>query len=215
MAAMARCVLRFAATLSVAGSVLVACGRDSASPRGELRASGDLGVEVAQLSPVVDNPYVAFASVRRAVYEGEEVDAETDERIGIRVESIVRDTPMTIAGVEVTVVEVTDFADGELVEKTEDYYAQDRRSGIVYYMGERVDDYEDGRISHGGQWLAGENGNLAGVFMPGPLRSVTSSSRSAPPASPKTAPRWSRRVSRSPCPPGRSTAASRPKTSTR
>jgi hypothetical protein len=166
MAAVARCVLRFTATLIVA-SMLVACGRDSASPGGELRARADLGVDVAQLSPVVDNPYVAFASVRRAVYEGEEDDAETDERIGIRVESTVRDTPVTVAGVEVTVVEVTELEDGELVEKTEDYYAQDPRSGIVYYMGERVDDYEDGRISgHGGQWLAGENGNQAGVFMP-------------------------------------------------
>jgi hypothetical protein len=47
-----------------------------------------------------------------------------------------------------------------------DYYAQ-HQDGTVYYMGERVDDYEDGEVvGHSGQWLAGEDGARAGVFMP-------------------------------------------------
>ena len=40
-------------------------------------------------------------------------------------------------------VEVKDFRDGELVESTPDYYAQ-QKEGTMYYLGELVDEYEDG-----------------------------------------------------------------------
>jgi len=163
---MAYFVLRFAAALGVAAPVLLACGADSGSSGRQPPAHADLGVDVGELSPVVDNPYVAFAAVKRAVYAGEELDPENGEVVKVRVESTVRDAPETVAGTKVTVVDVSDYEDGELVEKTADYYAQ-HRSGVVYYLGERVDDYEDGEIrGHGGQWLAGESGNRAGVFMP-------------------------------------------------
>lgn len=139
-----------------------ACGNDTATqPQG-----GGLGVEVAELSAVVENPYVAFASIARAVYAGEETDPDSGETVKLRVESTVRDATTRVGGADVTVVEVLDYEDGELVEKTEDYYAQ-HSSGAVYYLGERVDEYDGGELSgHGGQWLAGEDGNLAGVFMP-------------------------------------------------
>jgi hypothetical protein len=53
------------------------------------------------------------------------------------------------------------------VELTEDYYAQHRDGGL-WYFGERVTDYKDGQpVGHGGQWLAGENGNRPGLFLPG------------------------------------------------
>lgn len=151
--------LRRGAAVLLVASVAVACGDDSGS-------APDLGVDAAELTPVVDNPYIAFASVRRAVYEGEEVDPETGEALALRVESTVREEPATVAGAEVVVVDVSDFEGGERVEQTEDYYAQ-HRSGVVYYLGERVDDYEGGVVvGHEGQWLAGDDGNLAGVFMP-------------------------------------------------
>ena len=102
-------------------------------------------------------------TVRRAVFEGVEID-EGDE-LEVRVESAVGAT-RTVAGVEARVVHVVDYEDGELVEDTEDYYAQDA-AGVVYYLGESVDEYEDGEVSgHGGAWLAGTDGALAGVFMP-------------------------------------------------
>lgn len=167
MACFAR-VARVAALLAVVVLVGAACGGDgsddSAVP--EEPADADLGVEVSELSPIVDNAYVAFASVTRAVYEGEEVDPENGETLEIRVESTVRNTTATVAGAQVTVVRVLDYEDGELVEQTDDYYAQ-HRLGDVYYMGERVDEYEDGElVGHGGQWLPGEEGYLAGLFMP-------------------------------------------------
>jgi hypothetical protein len=66
----------------------------------------------------------------------------------------------------VRVVQVTESEDGEVVERTQDYYAQDRK-GNVWYMGERVDDYKDGKlVGHGGQWQAGKDGAKPGLFMP-------------------------------------------------
>jgi hypothetical protein len=156
-------VARRTAALVIVALVLGACGDESPSG-GE--GGGDLGVEAVRLSPAVDNPFVAFADVRRAVYEGEEIDPETGEPFEVRVEATVRDTPIEVAGIEVTVVDVSDFEAGELVEQTQDFYAQ-HESGDVYYIGENVDDYEGGElVGHGGQWLAGENDARAGVFMP-------------------------------------------------
>ena len=161
---MAHFVLQTCAALGSGVLLLLGGGHDSGSAPAAASAKVDIGVDAARLSPVVDNPYVNFAAIQRAVYEGEEI--EDGETVKVRIEAIVRDTPATIAGVQVTVVQVSDFDNGELVEKTEDYYAQ-HESGVVYYLGERVDDYEDGKIiGHGGQWIAGEGGGQVGLFMP-------------------------------------------------
>jgi hypothetical protein len=141
-------------------------GTAAAKPADAAKPTAGLGVELDKLSPVIDNPWVALASRKRAVYAGTEKDPDTGETVQVRMESVVRDKPEMVAGAKVTVVEVSDFDDGELIEKTKDYYAQ-HASGAVYYMGEHVDDFEDGKLTgHGGQWIAGENGAKAGVFMP-------------------------------------------------
>jgi hypothetical protein len=47
------------------------------------------------------------------------------------------------------------FEDGELVESSDNYFAQ-ADDGTVYYFGEVVDNYVDGVIdNHGGSWLVG------------------------------------------------------------
>jgi hypothetical protein len=142
-----------------------ACGGDGGGTNGGEGRAG-VGFDTAGVSSTIDHPYVAFAAVRRAVYDGTEVDPDTGDAIPIRVESTPRRESGSVAGLEVTVVAVSDYEDGALVEQTDDYYAQDR-AGAVYYLGERVDDYEDGKVvGHHGQWLAGEDGHRAGVFMP-------------------------------------------------
>jgi len=162
-------VLLFAVALAV-GSPSVHAS-DGATPSKETAPIPTAGAAAADLkmddlSPIVDNPWVALASRKKSIYAGKERDAESGKMVEIRMEATIRDQPEVVGGVKVTVVEVSDFDDGELVEKTRDYYAQ-HRSGAVYYMGERVDDYEGGKISgHGGQWIAGEKGAKAGLFMP-------------------------------------------------
>ncbi len=153
-------------TAAILALLLLSTACDDATSPGDATSPSpaDTALDVSRFSPTVDHPYVAFAAVSSAVFEGEEVDE--GETIALRVESTVREETTTVAGIEVTIVDVLDHEDGELVERTEDYYAQ-HTSGDVYYLGERVDEIEDGEVvGHGGQWLAGEDGNRPGLFMP-------------------------------------------------
>ncbi|MBM3976867.1 MAG: hypothetical protein FJ299_07750 [Planctomycetes bacterium] len=62
-----------------------------------------------------------------------------------------------LGGVEVecAILQETEFENGELVEISQNYYAQSD-DGVVYYFGEVVDNYEDGKVTgHGGSWLVG------------------------------------------------------------
>jgi hypothetical protein len=108
----------------------------------------------------VDHPLVPLTTVRHTVFTGFEGDTRT------RVVSRVLKKTRRVAGVRVAIVDVREFEDGELVEHTRDYYAQDRK-GRVWYFGETVDDIENGKVvGHEGQWFAGKNGAKPGLFMP-------------------------------------------------
>jgi hypothetical protein len=123
-------------------------------------------INAADFQAKVDNPLFPLATLGPQLFEGEELDPDTNEVIKTRVESTVLPTTDTVAGVEVTVVNEKDYQNGELVESTLDYFAQ-HRSGDVYYFGERVDTYEGGKIvGHEGSWLAGEGKNQPGIVMP-------------------------------------------------
>ena len=152
-----------------------ACGGEqpappaAAPPAAELPAATSAATpefDPADLLATVDHPLVPLSSIRLTVFEGSERDPETGEEIEARVESRVLQKSELVAGVHVTVVDVKEYEDGELVEHTLDYYAQ-HPDGSVLYIGERVDDYEDGKIvGHGGEWLAGQAGATPGLFMP-------------------------------------------------
>jgi hypothetical protein len=114
----------------------------------------------AKYTAKVDHPLVPLTTVRRTVFTGFEGDTRT------RVVSRVLNKTRRVAGVRVAIVDVREFEDGELVEHTRDFYAQDRK-GRVWYFGERVDDIENGKVvAHEGQWFAGKNGAKPGLFMP-------------------------------------------------
>ena len=73
-----------------------------------------------------------------------------------------------VDGSRCRVIREMEWADGELVEISYNYFAICWRCGTVFYLGEDVDIYEDGEIvSHEGAWLAGENDAKPGVIMPG------------------------------------------------
>jgi hypothetical protein len=86
------------------------------------------------------------------------------------VELIVTVLPDTkrVDGIDTRVVEERESKDGKLVEVSRNYFAISKRSNCVYYFGEDVDMYEDGKVvSHEGAWLSGQNGARYGLFMPG------------------------------------------------
>lgn len=149
-----------------------ACGGDDDDSAGTEGTTTAEAAEVAKESPdpgsctaEVDHPLVPLASHVRWVFEGHERQEDTDETIHTRGVMRVLDETATVGGFPVTVVEVKEYEDGELVEQTLDYYSQCGEN--VWYVGEKVDDYEEGKVvGHEGQWQAGEDGAEPGLFMP-------------------------------------------------
>ena len=81
--------------------------------------------------------------------------------------TVLKDTKM-VSGVETRVVEEREWEDGQLVEVSRNFFAICTRTNDVFYFGEEVDMYKDGKITgHGGAWLAGQSGATPGVIMPG------------------------------------------------
>jgi hypothetical protein len=65
------------------------------------------------------------------------------------------------------VTDVAKDADGTVIERTEDYFAQDK-SGNVWYFGESVKNYDPDTgkfLDTDGSWLAGKNGAAPGIVM--------------------------------------------------
>ena len=73
-----------------------------------------------------------------------------------------------IGGVLTRVVEEREFEDGQLIEVSRNFFAVCRATSDVFYFGEEVDDYEDGKVvGHGGAWRADKEGCKPGILMPG------------------------------------------------
>ena len=81
--------------------------------------------------------------------------------------SVLTDTKV-VDGVTTRVVEERETEGGELAEVSRNYFAIDRTTGDVYYFGEDVDEYKNGKITgHEGAWLSGVNSARFGLMMPG------------------------------------------------
>lgn len=110
-------------------------------------------------SDVVDNPYFPLLPGSTWMYKGVRDGALE------RVRTQVLNETKVIQGVTTTVVLDRAYRDGELVEKTYDFYAQDR-AGNVWYFGENTKEYENGQvISTAGSFEAGVDGAKAGIIM--------------------------------------------------
>ncbi len=84
-----------------------------------------------------------------------------------RVWTITSETKV-IDGVETVVVEDREMKNGRLAELTKDYFAIDVSTNDVYYFGEDVEVYKNGKVvNRKGSWLSGMNGAKFGLYMPG------------------------------------------------
>jgi hypothetical protein len=113
----------------------------------------------------ITNPLLPLAYLRQDILEGTESGAK------VRVERRVlpkKHKTFTIAGqtVDALVMEDREFKNGELEEVTLDYFAQDDE-GNVYYLGEDVNEYQNGKVaSHEGAWLLGRDTETPGLIIP-------------------------------------------------
>jgi hypothetical protein len=72
-----------------------------------------------------------------------------------------------IDGVTTGVLEERETKNGKLVEVSRNFFATDKNTGDVYYFGEDVDNYKDGKIiSHESAWRAGVKGARFGLMIP-------------------------------------------------
>ncbi len=73
-----------------------------------------------------------------------------------------------VDGVRTRVVEERETKDGQVVEVSSNYFAISRLTGVVYYFGEDVDIFKNGKlVSHEGAWRSGVRGAKFGLMMPG------------------------------------------------
>jgi hypothetical protein len=156
--------------ISLLALATCACGGDTTESKnhGASSSSGRLpqGSERVKLDPAdfttrIDNPYWPMAPGNKWVYK------ETDEGEQYDVEVTVTDRTRIIAnGVEARVIHDVVSQDGQPVEVTDDWYAQDK-AGNVWYLGEDTAEYENGRVtSRAGSFEAGVDGAQAGIIMP-------------------------------------------------
>ena len=102
-------------------------------------------LDPADFTSEIDNPWMPFRTGSRWVYR--ETDQEGAEQ---RVVVTVLDRTKTVMGIETRVVHDVVTEDGELVEDTYDWYAQDA-DGNVWYFGEDTKEFEDGKAVDDGR----------------------------------------------------------------
>jgi hypothetical protein len=114
----------------------------------------------------IDNRFVPLSSIKSKIFEGTEKDPDTGQIILTRSEQRTLEESETIAGYPVTAVESEGFEDGAQVDKTIAYYTQ-CGDGTVWFVGEKIDEIEDGEVVASDEWEAGRDGAEAGLLMPG------------------------------------------------
>lgn len=127
------------------------------------------------------NPYFPITAGSHWILEGEEDGTPVRVRIDVTTDTEV------VGGVTTRVVTETEWEyddedeEWQVIEISYNYFAG-TLDGTVCYLGEAVDDYEDGEVvSHEGAWRADDPGNRPGVFMPAdPRPGVTFTMEGAP-----------------------------------
>jgi hypothetical protein len=146
---------------AIIGSVLALMGgctsssSSSSSSQEEQKAYAP-HVNPADFTTTIDNEYFPMKPGTTFVYEG---GAQRGEM------TVTSDTKK-VMGVQCVVVDHREWEGGKLIERTYDWFAQDKK-GAVWYFGEDTKEYEDGKVmSTKGSWEAGVDGAKPGIIMP-------------------------------------------------
>jgi hypothetical protein len=116
-------------------------------------------IDPAAFADKITNPLFPLTPGTTYIYEG------TRDGVPRHAELSVTNETKTIMGVVCIVVRDVLTSNNALVEKTTDWYAQDK-AGNVWYFGEDTAEYENGKVtSTAGTWLAGVDGALPGIVM--------------------------------------------------
>ncbi len=153
-------VLAIAFPLAAWGGIELGVGAcaEIALPQG----SEPVELDPADFTTSIDNPYWPMAPGSRWIYRETAPDG-TRQRVVV---TVTAKTKLIANGITARVVHDVVREDGELVEVTDDWYAQDCR-GNLWYLGENTKEYENGKVvSRAGSWEAGVDGAQPGIVMP-------------------------------------------------
>jgi hypothetical protein len=181
-------IKRFSGRYAIAGSAVAllagltaACG--SSSPDGSSTAvAADKPTSASQLAPIhgpyhpsiepsnfvrkIDNLYFPLIPGTVFHYKGVAEDGKTHQAD----DEFVTHKTKTILGVKATVIRDVVSSHGHPIEKTFDWYAQDK-AGNVWYMGEDTSELQGGKfVRASDSWEAGRKGAKPGIIMPGKPR---------------------------------------------
>ena len=114
-------------------------------------------VNKADLLPTGNNPYITMQPGRIL---------RLTSGIDTLTVTILPDT-LDVDGVRAGILEERETKKGKLVEVSRNFFATHRSTGDVYYFGEDVDNYKDGKIvDHESAWRAGARGARFGLMIP-------------------------------------------------
>jgi hypothetical protein len=137
-----------------------------AAPTAAATSAAQAATEAPRFTHPADitNPYYPISLTGQAISIGTEGGKPARNEV-----TLLPDTKMiTWQGqqVEARVNQFVAYTDGRLVEVAYDYFAQ-ADDGSVYYLGEDVSNYEDGKfVDHEGSWQTGKDGAPAALIMP-------------------------------------------------
>ena len=139
-----------------------ASGDQGAQPEPLPQGSEPVSLDPAEFTTESDNPYWPMSPGDRWVYRE---TARGEPALDVVV-TVTERTKQIANGVEARVVRDVVSHNGEPVEVTDDWYAQDA-DGNVWYLGEKTAEYVNGEVTtRAGSFEAGVDGAEAGIIMP-------------------------------------------------
>jgi hypothetical protein len=122
----------------------------------------EFNVNPNDLSSVGENDYFILKPGYQLTLQGKE-----DREEVVLVITVLNETKI-VDGCTTRVVEEREMKEGKIIEVSRNYFAIDKRNKDIYYFGESVDIYENGKIvSHGGAWESGKDNAKFGLMIPG------------------------------------------------
>lgn len=111
----------------------------------------------------VTNPYFPVSQVTQAIYLG--IEESEPLRVEVTLLPETKSISWNDSAIDTVVAQYVAYRDNRILEVAWDWYAQ-ADDGSVWYLGEDVDNYEDGAVAdHDGSWAAGRDGP-GGMIMP-------------------------------------------------
>ena len=147
-----RRAITLAVLLGIAIVFALACGKKAEETYNPI-------IDAANFVATIDNQYSPLTPGTTFIYQGQKEGGTQ------RTEVYVSHQTKQILGVTCIEVRDTVSVNGNLVEATLDWYAQDK-DGNVWYFGEDSKEYENGQVvSTAGSWQAGVDGAKPGITM--------------------------------------------------